>query len=187
MKVKDIIVESMTFSAAKIEVQPDGRKVISSIGGTEDVECFVCDGNGQEKWGGDGTHKCDYCHGAGTVKAFKAEGPEMNVANSNGYEIMKMAGLEQDEYGHVAHADLPALMQRLMKLKNGDTSDYTRDPETSKGEMKRQMQSGNVTAIGRGPTMVDMGRSQGQVSGYIDRLMKIVQYAQKNNHDISWG
>jgi len=112
---------------------------------------------------------------------------DMNVANSNGYEIQRMLELEPDEYGYVANEDLPAIMQKLMKLKNGDTSSHTRDSETSQGEMRKRTSADNVTTIGRGPTMMDMGRSQSQINSYVDRLMKLVQYAQKNNYGISWG
>lgn len=190
MKVRDIITESMTFHPATLTTNSNGQQVIGFADqDEEDVECYICDGNGKDPYADEGEDlPCRRCNGKGYEKEMVGKGPEMNVANGNGYAIQQMLGLEPDEYGFIENKDLPGIMRKLMQLKNGDTSSHTRDSETTRGAMGKGDTDGNVTSIGRkGPTMIDMGRSQGQVSSYIDRLMDIVKYAQEKGHHVSWG
>lgn len=185
MKVKDIVTESMTFNASTIVTNSKGREVITSVGSKQDVDCFYCEGNGKDIY----SHgeDCPNCDGTGRIEDWVSDGPEMNVANSNGYEIQRMLGLEPDEYGQIENKDLPTIMQKLMRLKNGDTAAHTKDGSTEQGEMRKRNNDDGTTSIGRGPTMMDMGRSQSQINSYIDRLMSIVKYAQNNGYDVSWG
>jgi len=188
MKITEILAESITFHPATLTKDSKGREVIGFADQDEEkVECYICDGTGKDPYEEDGS-PCKRCNGKGWEMEMVGRGPEMNVSNSNGYAIQQMLGMEPDEYGFVDNKDLPKLMAKLMKLANKDSNGWTKDQSTERGDMGKQGSDGNVTSIGRtGPTVMDMGRSQGQVDSYIERLMKIVQYAQKNGHGISWG
>jgi hypothetical protein len=190
MKIRDLITEGMTFTAAKLK-DYDGRKVWSSADWeTKQLEpCFACDGTGKETWS-DGEYPCRRCDGKGKSEEWVSAAPELQVSNSNGYEIQRMLGVTNPDYSGIIHnRDLPKFMRRLIQLKNQDTNQYTQEPSDMQGPMgKKHTDDQGVTHIGKtGPRMIDMGRSQDQVNHYIDKLIELIKFAQENDASISWG
>lgn len=186
MRAKEFIKESVTFNVAKEKEIEPGRKVWSyeDFGNYTEEPCWVCHGTGEDPHYG-GT--CDYCNGKKVTKEWTPDAPELNVANANFSAIMDMLGIRNHDYGGVwTPEELPAIMKKLVKLKNTDTSGYTQEPTTDLGRMLKRKIDGMDT-IGRGPTMHDMGRSQDQVTRYIDRLMDIIKYAQQHGAGVSFG
>jgi hypothetical protein len=197
MRLDEILTESVTFSVARLETK-DGKQYYTDPFSKETMEkCWVCNGTGKETHGGykddDGKdhpkseYECGMCHGNGEYKDFKSEAPELNVANGNAMEIQRMLGLDADYSGAIKHADLPAFKRQLIKIKNGDISSHVQDPKKEVGKMRTYTDDTGQSRIGRGATVHDMGRSRAQVERYIDSLLSIMDFAQKNNLDVTWA
>lgn len=186
MKTKEIINEGMSFHAVKQEDHPKFGKVWSSKAFeiNQMVRCWLCHGKGKDQEG----NRCDVCDGKKFIKEPKSRGPELNVSNSNGYLIQKMLGLEPDYSGIITHDRLPTIMQQLIRLKNSNQSQYVQDPTTAQPKMRvsKDPETG-LTKIGKGPTMIDMGVSESQITRYIDTLIDLVKFAQQNDASIGWG
>jgi len=183
----NMLVEGMTFEPVVEKKFSDGETYWGSIWQRkEEHDCPYCHGTGHEEEDGK-TYKCDYCYGKGKVNEIVSDAPELQVSNANGEMIQIMLGLDPDYSGIIKHKDLPAIMRRLIELKNRGSDQFTKDPSTTQGPMRRQSDDQGVTSIGRGPTMIDFGRSQEQVHRYIDQLIKIIQFAQKHNASLGWG
>jgi len=180
--------ESIDFSVTKSYKDKQGRTVhdMSHFGERKDVECWVCDGTGKDKYYDEA--KCDYCEGKGKRDEFVSDSPEMNVSNTNAFKIIDMLGLEEGYSGSILNKDLPALMRKLIQLKNSDRSQYAEPGSQSGGEMTKGKDDAGMDTIRRsGPTMYNMGTTDDQVTGYVDQLIKIVKFAQQNNADFGWG
>jgi len=178
-----IINESVTFSAAVLEYDPhyDGEIYNSAKFQKEvDAECWVCDGKGKSKHGHE--YECDYCNGTGKIKEFVTPFKELNVSNANARLILNMLEIDNDELiGGIKHEELPELKRKLIKLKNINTRKYTRDTVTDKGSVRVSKDEHGLSKISRGPTMIDVGVGQEQITHYIDTLLDLVDFAQKNN------
>ena len=190
MKSRDFrkLKESIDFSVTKSYVDDQGRTIndMSHFGNSKDVECWVCDGTGKDKYYDEAD--CGYCHGKGKNFQFVSDAPEMNVSNGNAFKIIDMLGLEQDYAGHVDNKDLPQLMRKLIRLKNSDTSQYTQPGSRTQGPMTTGKDDTGMDTLKRsGPTMIDMGVSDNQITGYVDQLIKIVTFAQENDGDFGWA
>lgn len=184
----EILNEGITFGPAR-RIVKNGETWITGEEWwkKEEQECPYCDGTGQQDWG-DEKHECGYCHGKGKTMEHVSDAPELQVSNANGYAIQEMLGLEPDSSGHIAAEDLPKIMQRLIKIKNTGMDPYVEDPTIEKPSMQRLPDEDGVARIGKsGPTMIHGGRSHAQVERYIDKLIEIIRFAQKNNAIISWA
>ena len=192
MRAKEFIIESMTFIPAVMKDFTDHEGKPSKLLTSEpwmrkeEQDCFLCDGTGKETYG-DMSRVCSRCHGTGKTEEEVSDAPELNVSNANGYAIQEMLGLDPDYSGTIYNKDLPQIMRRLIELKNKGSSEYTQEPSVSRGPMRKSKDDQGITKISPGATSHDFGRSQGQVDRYIDELIKMVQFAQKNNAHISWG
>lgn len=188
MKIKEIINEGMSFGPAR-KIVKNGE---THITGTEwrskqEKECPYCEGKGYEIWDNQ-KERCGYCEGKGKTMEHVSSAPELDVSNANGYAIQEMLGLEPDYTGHIEAEDLPKIMQRLIKIKNTGVDPYVQDPSVEKPSMQRLPDEDGIARIGtQGPTMYHGGRSYAQVERYIDKLIEIIRFAQKNNAIISWG
>ena len=194
MKISDVLNESMEFGPTRVEKRKfngEMHDVSVSPGSMQDVDCSICDGAGYNVYndqnGKPYKDPCGLCRETGKENVFVGDGPDMNVSNANGWEIQRMIGVDPDHGGHVWNKDLPDLMRRLIKLKNGDTSQHAKEPNVELGRMQKRAGENGLATIGRGATMHDMGRSQEQVSHYVDRVMKIVKWCIDNDYDFSWG
>lgn len=188
MKIKDLLIESITFSPMRLKKDSHGEYWSSADFEKEEMRtCFVCDGTGKEKYG-DKSYECEYCHGLGKTKEIASTAPELNVSNSNGMIIQQMLGIDPDYSGIIRHEQLPDVMRKLIKLKNQEVSQYTQEPSKSQGEMGSWKDEQGQAHIGRkGPTIYDFGRSREQVENYIDHLIKLVKFAQEHDASIGWG
>lgn len=189
MRAKEFLKESMTFGPAVEKTYKDDQGETKTYWtgdpwwSTETKPCWVCDGTGKEEE----KYECRMCHGKGTTEDHVSSAPELNVSNHNGWEIQNMLGLDPDYSGLIRHEDIPKYIRKLLLLKNKGSEQYTQEPSVTTGQMRRTGDNDNITTIGRGPTMHDFGRSQQQVDRYIDKLLELFQFAQKNNASISWG
>ena len=181
---ESLINEGMTFNPVVEKEFSTGEKYWTGSDWERKItiDCRDCDGTGKDR-----TQLCVYCGGTGKEEDRVSDAPELQVSNANGEEIQRMLGLDPDYSGIIHNKDLPDIMRRLIILKNKGSQQYTKDASVDRGTMRRQSDDQGVARIGRGPTMYDAGRSQSQVDRYIDRLIEIIQFAQKNNTSIGWG
>ena len=184
MKITELLNEGMTFNPVVEKEFSTGEKYWTGSDWERKmtIDCRDCDGTGKDR--GD---TCYYCGGTGKEEDTVSDAPELQVSNANGEEIQRMLGLNPDYSGIIHNKDLPDIMRRLIMLKNKGSQQHTQDASVDRGVMRRQSDDQGVAHIGRGPTMYDAGRSQSQVDRYIDRLIEIIQFAQKNNTSIGWG
>ena len=185
MKAKEFIKESITFNPAKLVTYGDkGEKAWSNEWGEYKMEpCWVCDGTGLEQ----GKYTCGMCNGQKTNKEWVSHAPELNVSNANARAVTDMLGVNFDYGGVIEHKDLPAVMRKLLLLKNKGADQFTEPGTKSGGQMKKYTNDDGQSAIGRGPTMYDMGRTSDQVNRYVDSLIAMVKFAQENGGGICWG
>jgi len=181
MKITDILNEGMEFGACKLEVRDDGTKMFSDpTARQEEQDCWVCDGEGDEQ--------CRACKGTGKKMEWVSDSPEMQVSNSNGYAIQRdILGVEPDYAGSIMNDQLPAIRKKLLRMVNQESQRSSMHKDPSKSQKQWTSQEGNVTTIQRGATMHDMGRSDEQVLTYAQRLLKIVEYAMKNDCHLTWA
>jgi hypothetical protein len=184
MRAFEFITEGMTFNPVVEKEFSDGEKYWTGSDWERKVtiDCRDCDGTGKDR-----EHPCFYCKGTGKEEDIMSDAPELQVSNANGDIIQQMLGLDPDYSGVIYNKDLPDIMRRLIMLKNKGSQQYTKDASVDRGAMRRQSDDQGVARIGRGPTMYDAGRSQSQVDRYIDKLIEIIQFAQKNNTSVGWG
>lgn len=176
--------ESVTFDVAELVDYPGHGKVFTGQRWWKKVqtECWVCDGTGKDEH-----HDCEMCHGSGELSGTESEAPELNVSNTNAIAIIEFLGLHWDHSGNFPQKDLPALRRKLIKLKNGGASDLISDNETHQGPMAARQGENGVTTISRGATIHSMGRSADQVGRYAEKLLSIIDFAQKNGAHVTWG
>jgi len=91
--------------------------------------------------------------------------PEMNLANTNAEDLMRSLGLEFDWTGSI---DLQELKTKLEMFTPWDQQELIREP-TQEGDFNEP-----------GPVVYDGGRSEDQVSRYIDGLGEIVDFGLQN-------
>jgi len=184
MRAKEFLREGVSFSPVTKSEQ--GYWSGEQFGQMKDVECWLCHGTGQDTHYHDDI--CPICKGNKTTHEFVSNAPELNVSNGNAGAILDMLGLEFDYSGLILHEKLPELMRKLIRLKNDEVSKYAEPARTDHGSMRKitDPETG-LSGIGRGATIHHGGRSNQQVTNYIDKLIQIVQFAQKHNASVSWG
>jgi len=184
MRAFEFITEGMTFNPVVEKEFSDGEKYWTGSDWERKVtiDCRDCDGTGKDR-----EHPCFYCRGTGKEEDIMSDAPELQVSNANGKIIQQMLGLDPDYSGVIYNKDLPNVMRRLILLKNKDTQQYTVDPKQERRSVQKWTDDQGITHISRGASMYDMGTSQAQIDRYIDRLIEIIQFAQKNNTSVGWG
>lgn len=191
MKLLEIarIDESVTFSVAKEKKDEKGKRYwsIADFQQEKMEECGVCHGTGKDPYAKEHGHDvdCDMCMGKGKTKEYHTEYGELNVSNANALAILDMLGLEEDYVGNIPTNKLPDIRRRLIKLKNKGVDDYTSD--TTDERHTRVVKQGDMHKIEPGPRMINVGRSEEQVMRYVDRLLAIIDFAQKNDATVVWG
>ena len=193
MRAREIITEGMTFEPTVKQTYTDDHGNIKTMFTGEPWwskqmnNCRGCDGAGQQVYDNK-PYKCHWCEGTGKNEETVSSAPSISVSNSTGMMLQEIMGIQSPGYGGVIdNQGLAAVARRLIKLKNTGVEDWVRDPEISRGAMRRIGSEGNVSRIGTGPTMVDFGMSQEVLEEYIDRLLELIHFAQKNNAQISWA
>jgi predicted RNA-binding Zn-ribbon protein involved in translation (DUF1610 family) len=195
MRAIEFINEGVTFGVGKLEVQPNGEKwVRDPFARTVTTNCDVCHGSGVEIYsdhGHEASYPCPYCDGKKTITRSITDAPDIDVSMGNASTIFDMLGVKTDAYEHVgiiSHKDLPEVMRRLIRTKNGNTNHYTNADYEDPRKMIKTKNADGMDQIGyNGPRMVHFGRTQSKIDGYLERLIKLVQFAQKNNCDIRWS
>jgi hypothetical protein len=187
------LTESVTFSVGKLITDnpdfPNGLVSGAEFETKGEEECWTCDGKGYEEYNGK-QYTCGHCNGTKKLEKWITPYEELNISNSNAAALLDVLGIPQGDdgtIGQVEYKDLPTLRRKLIKLKNGDMSELTTPPQTDHGQMRKSKDENGLTQIGRGPTIHHGGRDLQQVQRYVDRLLHIIDFAQKNNAMLIWG
>lgn len=148
--------------------------------------CEDCEGSGKNP--DHPQQACVYCQGKGVESDEKWEFPSLDVSNANLRAIEAMLDLpdEGDSSGMIQHGDIPQMKRKLIMLKNKGSDHLTRDSTMQQQRVVGQDEHGN-TSIGMGAKMYDMGLSQSQIDRYVDSLMEILDFAQKNEMNVTWA
>jgi hypothetical protein len=176
------LTESITFSPYVYDKE---NNRYDQPGKEADKNCEACEGTGKDDYY-DGVD-CPYCKGKGTYRGFVSSVPELNVANDNGYTILRMLGLGNDSTGHIYNKDLPNIIRKLITLKNTDkSSQYTRDYSEDKPKTFVDKSQG-IPQIRKTAHIHHMELSSDRIQQYIDKLLEICQVAQEHGYDIAWN
>ena len=185
MRLDEILLESVNFGVSRL-VDRDGRKYYTDpFEEQHKVGCWVCNGSGEDPYQGG---ECGMCDGSGEIKEWKTPYEKLNVTNANARLILDMLGTQHDDnlIGVWEKKDLPLIRRKLIVLKNKGTSQYVQDPSKVQGSTHVTKDDG-ISKIGRGPTIYHGGHSQNQINQYIDTLLHIIDFAQKNDAVVTWS
>ena len=134
---------------------------------------------------------CRRCEGKGTHPEEVSDAPEMNLSNTNARNLMSALGYEPSSGYTIKPEDIPAIKRRIMELKarEGELEQFTmrggasqkdfgmvrtKDPETGLDKIERK----------KGPTMISPEIDIEYLLDKFDRMMPILDYAQKHNQEI---
>lgn len=139
------------------------------------------------------TYDCDYCDGKGEKLEHVSDAPELNVANDNAIDLLNYLGIDPDSehgtVGSIEPKDLPAIRRKLIKMKNGGSDDLVKpDEDHHDPQTRRYKDADGMDRIGRfGARTIGGGRTPDQVMRYVDRLLDIIDFAQKHNAHVTWA
>ena len=132
---------------------------------------------------------CDpYCSGeyqAGTL-------PELNLANGNARQVLALVGLPSEEYGKVAHADIPAALRGIMLAMNKDSDRAPLVRESSERyafdtPVVMEDADTGLPTITRGVKVIDFGNTDDQTMSRLIRLREVLVAASSGGFDVHWG
>ena len=139
------------------------------------------------------TLDCGYCKGKGTYQEQVSDAPEMNLSNSNAMNVMSALGYGE-EYGYtIKPEEIPAVKRRIMQLTNSDELDaYTKQGGEEQKDFGMVRDTDPETGLDRishkkGPTMISPDIDVGYLKDKFERMMPILDYAQKNNQEIHFA
>jgi len=184
MKLKDILKESKLFESVTItvyEYDTKEKKHDFLNYNRERVICEYCDGDAQDYEG----NICRHCKGLGFQYADEIV-PEMNVSNLNFETVAQLLGIEFDYAGCLDSKKLPEYRRKLVSLMNQPTERFTREYSKERGDTRMDT-SGEVPEIKRGPELHIMPLTDEKIKRYIEQLIIIIDFAQKNNGSVCWG
>jgi len=211
------LIESITFGASDVEDHPKYGQIHTSVGKRDMVSCEFCKGSGKEEdsyidpetkeryWESDLDDlpsdvrqrlehiDCDFCRGEGEYEDFVPDGPEMNLANRNARVLLGLLGIEYDDAGTIWHKELPDLRRHIIRVLNSDDIRKAAiKPSETGGDItdKRAVKGdGGISRIvtRRSPKMIDPGTSEAQIERYFEDILKIIEFAQKNDYNVGWA
>lgn len=183
---KQLLLESVTFHAAII--QDDGKRKMydtAHFQKAEQQECWVCDGTGKDPYH---SGECGMCDGKKEVTKYVTPYKSLNVSNSNAQEILNMLDQEMDDEwcGAWEEKELPVIRRKLIAIKNKDSSKYVIPSSDTQGKARAVKDENGQSRISRGPRVIDGGVSSSQINHYVDTLLALIDFAQKNKAVVTW-
>lgn len=179
--------ESVTFGVARLEGEPGKPNYnMSHFQKKVRLTCWVCDGTGKDSYYKN--DECGMCHGDGKIDEWKSDYKELNISNANLSAVIDILGIHDDgEYcGALNVKDLPEIKRRLIRLKNTSIDKHTSDTDVDKQKAHVVKGEDGIHRITTGPTIYNIGRSHDQVMNYVDSLIDMIDFAQKNNATVTW-
>ncbi len=139
------------------------------------------------------TIPCRYCKGKGTTEEHVSAAPEMNLSNTNAHNLMLALGYEVNSGYTIKPEDVPAIKRRIMQLQNSDElEDYTMKGGVSQKDFGMVRDKDPETGLDRishkkGPTMIGPNIDVAYLNDKFQRMMPILDYAQKHNQEIHFA
>jgi hypothetical protein len=179
--------ESVTFGAVKLKMDK-GERIwdYTPFEKQEEIDCRDCE---------DATKphpSCWFCKGSGKEKIWQNIGPTMNVANHTVDTILTDLGLthltgDEGTVGVWEPKQLPEIRRKLVKLKNSDLSKHVEEPSDTRGPMRHYKDEDGQDRIGHGARLIHQGHSLERINSYIDRLLDVIDFAQKHDAAVAWS
>ena len=136
---------------------------------------------------------CGFCKGKGTYEENVSDSPEMNLSNMNAVNLMSALGYEPNSGYTIKPEDVPNVKRRIVQLTNtDDLDDFTmkggasqkdfgmvrsKDPESGLDKIERK----------KGPTMIGPEIDIDYLTDKFERMIPILDYAQKHNQEIHFA
>lgn len=136
---------------------------------------------------------CGFCKGKGTYEENVSDAPEMNLSNVNAQNLMSALGYEPNSGYTIKPEDVPTIKRRIVQLTNtDDLDDFTmkggasqkdfgmvrsKDPESGLDKIERK----------KGPTMIGPEIDIDYLTDKFERMIPILDYAQKHNQEIHFA
>jgi len=140
------------------------------------------------------TIDCGFCKGKGDYQEMVSDAPEMNLSNMNAQAVMGALGYGAD-YGYtIKPEEIPDVKRKIMQLMNkeGELDQHTRDPEDSQKDFGTVRSTDPETGLDKierkkGPRMIGAGIDMEYLKDKFDRMLKILNYAQKHKYEIHFA
>lgn len=181
MRASELLNESMTMWV------PDApREKVKT-------QCVACDGTGAETWSGE-KYPCFDCNQRGYYDEYQSESPEMNLSNANARAVMSALGYEPEEGYKITPQEIPDVKRKILRLLNRDEeiAQHTRQTSDTQADFGMQRSKDPETGIDRierkqGPRMIDIGIDEQYLRDKFERMLSILNYAQKHNQEIHFA
>lgn len=157
---------------------PEAPQIVTA---TYSCECVDFSENGEVQ------EDCFECGGEGEVH-FYGTATEINVSNSNGFELLEVLGLPQDYYGQVRGSDeLATVVRRITKILNSDIDDEGIESSVQEGETKIVTDADGLQRVTKGATLIACGRAPGYIRSRLEQFRTLFLEAVQNDWDVVWG
>lgn len=139
------------------------------------------------------TIDCGFCKGKGKYEENVSDAPEMNLSNMNARNLMSALGYEPDHGYTITAQDVPNVKRRIMQLTNSDElDDYTQQGGVSQKDFGMVRDKDPETGLDRishkkGPTMIGPDIDIEYLKDKFERMMPILDYAQKHKQEIHFA
>lgn len=184
---ESVLLESIEFHPATIS--DDGMEINFPANSVvrKSSPCPECKGTGKDLYAAEQgrDQKCYDCFGAKTITDTEYKFPSMGVSNENAQIVCDLIGVEYDSHGWIAPEHIPAILRRLIYVKNKPTDGFERESSENQGTVMDR--TGEIPQIRRTATLIDAGVSADQVMRYIDKMIEICQWAKQNDCGVSWA
>ena len=140
------------------------------------------------------TLDCGFCKGKGDYQEMVSDAPEMNLSNSNAQAVMGALGYERDHGYSIRPNEIPDVKRKIMQLMNKDNAldQHTIEPEDSQEDFGMVRSTDPMTQLQKierkkGPRMIGAGIDVEYLKDKFDRMLKILNYAQKHKYEIHFA
>ncbi len=113
--------------------------------------------------------------------------PELKVGNGNALAFLGLLGITPDHCGTIELVEMPALLQRLLKLVNDPSARSPILVPPSTHQSVRLECEGTVVAVQRNAYIISGGLGDHQVLHYATKLSQLLREAQQLGCIVSWG
>lgn len=166
MKVSEIIItESMNFTALKLDKEKNQLTQVFRNDVTSQYDYDHPDFSYDKMIG-------DYEYKPPENKNYDPS-LDVNLSNVNMQHIMRdILGFKADEYGYTIPIDTFIKTANQWTMRNSEPSAATKT-EVERGMVKRTDPNTGMSSIGRGATMIGMGRKEGYDQQLVQRMLHV--------------
>lgn len=109
--------------------------------------------------------------------------PELYLSNDSAGKIIELIGYNFDYAGKILLAEIPKVKQKIIKLLNttAEIDSEVTEPQTTQ---KTYHKDGKIEV---GPEMRTQGFNADYFRQRLEDLFKVLEYAQENELDVTWG